>query len=170
MENIIRQGQRTHCQNFGTFKSLRCYIFRPPKTKASSDNGYELWCTIPVFDCSGSVSNNLILTPFVRNYKDNDVIESVQAANCTAWAIPGSVLWWPDPATATTHPLLWSAAANSTTAPGLGNEYWAPLTTESSLVPAHSPAPEHLTTMKILCLAVIIFISLSKGKICSSVH
>ena len=56
---------------------------------------YDAHCTIPVFDCSGSVSNNLILTPFVRNYKDNDVIESesVQAANCTAWAIPGSVLW-----------------------------------------------------------------------------
>ena len=31
----------------------------------------------------GSVSNNLIQTLFVQNHKDNDVIESVQAANCT---------------------------------------------------------------------------------------
>ena len=37
----------------------------------------------PVLDCSGSVSNNLILTLFVRSYKDKDVIESVHVANCT---------------------------------------------------------------------------------------
>merc|ERR1739838_1036488 len=29
-------------------------------------------------------------------------------------------------------------------------------------VPDHSPAPEHLTTMRIICLAVTIFISLSQ--------
>ena len=69
----------------------------------------------------GSVSNNLILTLFVQNHKDNDVIESVQAANCTGLsqdrsAVVAVLLRWvcgdlsPDPATATTHTVWWSAA------------------------------------------------------------